>query len=162
MIFFIPFGNSELVVRRMKDIIEDLRPKDVSVHKFIKLHHFPSNPPISARFEKISNAEQILRDELAKKYDQNTNSLDLSNWNTNANLMQSGMKMHLGKGEHMALLVRILTSFPIDNMTGLNLSNNHLRNLQQLEPLIPRLPKLKDLILKGNNQIRSWDDLKVS
>lgn len=75
-------------------------------------------------------------------------------------LTEAGMKMELVKGEHMALLVRILCNFPIEAMQGLNLSNNNLRNLQQMVPLLKKVPNLKELILTGNNMIRSWDDLK--
>lgn len=159
--FFIPFEHSEMVHRQMIDVINDIRPAGISTNNFIKVRKFPAHPPISARFENITNAEQILTAELGKSYDTNTNTLDLSNWSTKANLLQQGMKMQLNKGEHMALLVRMLAVFPIDNMTGLNMSNNNLRNLQQLAPLVPRLPNLKELILKGNSQIRNWDDLKV-
>ena len=94
-------------------------------------------------------------------YDEKTKTLDLSNWSTRPNLQQNGMKMDLYRGEHMALLVRILMGFPLQNLEGLNLSNNKLRHLQQLKPLVPKLPGLKYLILKGNRDIRDWDNLKV-
>ena len=160
--FFIAFEHSEVIYRQMLDIINDMRPTGVSANQFIKIRRFPANPPISARFEQIPNAETILSGALMKSYDVPTATLDLSNWRSNMTLTEAGMKMELVKGEHMALLVRILCNFPIEAMQGLNLSNNNLRNLQQMVPLLKKVPNLKELILTGNNMIRSWDDLKVN
>ena len=95
-----------------------------------------------------------------KVYDTNSATLDLSNWSGNTTLMSQGMQMSLNRAEHMALLVRILKGFPIEAMTGLNLSSNKMKNLQQLEPLVEKIPALKDLKLAGNN-FRCWEDLKV-
>ena len=47
---------------------------------------------------------------------------------------------------------------PLEHCERLILRNNRLRNLQQLEPLVERMPKVKVLNI-SDNQIGQWDDL---
>jgi len=66
VIFYLPFEGSEHVFRQMLDIINNIRPSSIAPKNFVKCHKFPANPPISAKFQNIPNAMQILQQELAR------------------------------------------------------------------------------------------------
>ena len=71
---------------------------------------------------------------------------------------EHGMELNLNKSDHFALLVRVLAGVPLEGCQRLNLRNNSLRNLQQLEPLVEKMPNVKVLNV-SDNQIHQWDDL---
>ena len=58
----------------------------------------------------------------------------------------------------MQLSVVILHNLALS--PGLSMGSNKMKNLQQLEPLVEKIPELKELKLAGNN-FRCWDDVKV-
>jgi len=97
---------------------------------------------------------------LGKRYNVSDNSVDLSSFASDTRLNESGMKMNLKNSEDFALLVRVMKNFPIDNISGLNLASNMLRNLQQLVPLLEKTPKITKLNVSGNQLIRNWTDLR--
>ena len=66
MHFFIRAEGHREIVRQMKDLIEADRPRNIPVSRFIKLNYNASNKPISAKFEVIPNAQEILTAELGK------------------------------------------------------------------------------------------------
>ena len=158
--FFIPSATSTEVYRQMLDIIKDTKPDNVPPAKWIKLEKMTARTPISARFEVIPNALNTLSEVLGKRYNQPENTVDLSSFASDTRLNEAGMKMNLKISEDFALLVRVMKNFPIENISGINLSSNMLRNLQQLVPLLEKTPKVKKLNLSGNQLIRNWSDVK--
>ena len=158
--FFIPSATSSDIFRHMLDVVKDTKPDNVPPAKWIKMEKMAARTPISARFEVIPNALDILGDVLGKRYNVSDNSVDLSSFASDTRLNESGMKMNLKNSEDFALLVRVMKNFPIDNIGGLNLASNMLRNLQQLVPMLEKTPKVKKLNVSGNQLIRNWSDLR--
>jgi len=160
IMFFIPTATSSDVFRHMLDVVKDTKPDNVPPAKWIKMEKMSARTPISARFEAIPNALDILGEVLGKRYNVSDNSVDLSSFAADTRLNESGMKMNLKNSEDFALLVRVMKNFPIDNIGGLNLASNMLRNLQQLVPMLEKTPKVKKLNVSGNQLIRNWSDLR--
>jgi len=157
MCIFLPRENINSKIGMIKDIIEKIKPEGRS-GVFIPVKHDPWDIPISVKFENIPGAQQILMDALGKLYNTATNELDLSNLRSNMMLNENGMELDLHESDQFALLVRVLMGVPLEHCERLILRNNRLRSLQQLEPLVERMPKVKVLNM-SDNQIGQWDDL---
>ena len=158
--FFIPAASSQDVFRHMLDVVKDSKPDNVPPAKWIKLEKMTARTPISARFEVIPNALQVLGDVLSKRYNVPDNSVDLSSFAADTQLNEAGMKMNLKNSEDFALLVRVMKTFPVENISGINLASNMLRNVQQLVPLLEKTPRVTKLNLSGNQLIRNLADLR--
>lgn len=73
---------------------------------------------------------------------------------------EHGMQLDLKKTDQFSLLVKILFTFDALGQVcrSINLSNNCLRNLQPLQPLVSQLKLVETLTLRSN-EFRRWEDL---
>ena len=73
---------------------------------------------------------------------------------------EHGMQLDLKKTDQFSLLVKILFTFDALGQVcrSINLSNNCLRNLQPLQPLVSKLNLIETLNLRSN-EFRRWEDL---
>ena len=73
---------------------------------------------------------------------------------------EHGMQLDLKKTDQFSLLVKILFTFDALGQVcrSINLSNNCLRNLQPLQPLVSKLNLIQTLNLRSN-EFRRWEDL---
>ena len=73
---------------------------------------------------------------------------------------EHGMQLDLKKTDQFSLLVKILFTFDALGQVcrSINLSNNCLRNLQPLQPLVAKLNLIQTLNLRSN-EFRRWEDL---
>jgi len=156
--FFIPRQGMNTKIGKIKDIVEEMKPP--GRNNWIVVKHDPAGIPISVRFENIPNAQQILTEILQGLYNVDKNELDLSNLRANTKLMEHGMQLDLKKVDQFSLLVKILFTFDMlgNVCRSINLSNNCLRNLQPLQPLVERLKLIETLTLRSN-EFRRWEDL---
>lgn len=156
--FFIPRQGMNTKIGKIKDIVEEMKPP--GRNNWIVVKHDPAGVPISVRFENIPNAQEILTQTLQGLYNVDKNELDLSNLRANTNLMEHGMQLDLKKTDQFSLLVKILFTFESLGQVcrSINLSNNCLRNLQPLQPLVAQLKLIDTLTLKSN-EFRRWEDL---
>jgi len=156
--FFIPRQGMNTKIGKIKDIVEEMKPP--GRNNWIVVKHDPAGVPISVRFENIPNAQEILTQTLQGLYDVDKNELDLSNLRANTKLMEHGMQLDLKKTDQFSLLVKILFTFDALGQVcrSINLSNNCLRNLQPLQPLVSKLNLIQTLNLRSN-EFRRWEDL---
>jgi len=156
--FFIPRQGMNTKIGKIKDIVEEMKPP--GRNNWIVVKHDPAGVPISVRFENIPNAQDILTQTLQSLYDVDKNELDLSNLRANTKLVEHGMQLDLKKTDQFSLLVKILFTFDALGQVcrSINLSNNCLRNLQPLQPLVAKLKLIETLTLRSN-EFRRWEDL---